>query len=109
DGYATLLSRKFSDKLDDEGIKLVDSIRSKTSRMGKLIDQLLNLSYLGKKELTMQLTDMNELVNAVIKDQLLLTIKKVEIKIDPLENAICDSTLIRQVWSNLISNAIKYS
>src|SRR5438105_15343514 len=59
DGYATLLSRKFSDKLDDEGIKLVDSIRSKTSRMGKLIDQLLNLSYLGKKELMMQLTNMN--------------------------------------------------
>lgn len=77
--------------------------------MGKLIDQLLNLSYLGKKELTEQLTDMNDLVNAVIKDQLLLTIKNIEIKISPLEEAVCDSTLIRQVWSNLISNAMKYS
>lgn len=109
DGYATVLSKKFSNKLDNEGMNLIESIRSKTSRMGKLIDQLLNLSYLGKKELNMQLTDMNELVNAVIKDQLLLAKMNVEIEINPLEQAMCDSTLMRQVWSNLISNAIKYS
>jgi signal transduction histidine kinase len=109
DGYATVLSKKFSHKLEDEGTKLLDSIKSKTSRMGKLIDELLNLSYLGKKELAMEFTDMNELVNSVVKEQLLLSIKQVEIKIGELNPVVCDSTLIRQVWSNLISNAIKYS
>ena len=109
DGYATVLSKKFSSKLDEEGTKLLDSIKNKASRMGRLIDQLLNLSYLGKKELTMQLTEMNELVKAVIKEQLILSEKDVDIKVGQLSHAVCDNTLIRQVWSNLISNAIKYS
>src|SRR5438105_6734204 len=59
DGYAAVLYKKLSEKIDSESAQLLDSIRSKTSRMGKLIDQLLNLSYLGKKELSVQLTDMN--------------------------------------------------
>src|SRR5205814_123251 len=61
------------------------------------------------KELTMQLADMNELVNGVIREQRMLSTKPVEIKIGELKPVVCDSTLIRQVWSNLISNAIKYS
>jgi two-component system sensor histidine kinase/response regulator len=52
---------------------------------------------------------MNAVVKTVIKEQLILATKPVEIKITNLDSAICDSTLIRQVWSNLISNAIKYS
>lgn len=109
DGYASMLSKKYSDSLDDSGIKLIDSIKSKIFRMGKLIDQLLNLAHLGKKELTVTFTDMNELVKAVIKEQLTVTVKNVEIKMQHLEDAFSDGLLIRQVWSNFISNAIKYS
>lgn len=109
DGYATVLSKKFSDKLDEEGAQLLGSIKARASRMGRLIDELLHLSYLGKKELTIQHTDMNTLMKAVVKEQLILTSKHVEIKTGNLEAAVCDNTLIRQVWSNLISNAIKYS
>jgi len=109
DGYASMLSKKHSDKLDDDGVNLINSIKTKISRMGKLIDQLLNLARLGKKELTVTFTDMNELVGAVIKEQRAVTSKNVEIKMQQLEDAFCDGLLIRQVWSNFISNAIKYS
>jgi two-component system sensor histidine kinase/response regulator len=57
----------------------------------------------------MEMVDMNAAVQAVVKEQLLLAAKPVEIAFKNLLPAMCDSTLIRQVWSNLISNAIKYS
>jgi signal transduction histidine kinase len=109
DGYASMLSKKHSDNLDDDGVKLIDSIKTKVSRMGKLIDQLLNLARLGKKELTVTFTDMNEVVRSVMKEQLAVTVNNVEIKMQQIEDAFCDGLLIRQVWSNIISNAIKYS
>lgn len=109
DGYAAILAQKSADKLDEEGNKIVTHIRSKARRMGTLIDELLNLSYLGRKELAMEPVDMNAVVRSVIKEQLTLTPGPVNIEIKELLTAVCDSILIRQVWSNLISNALKYS
>ena len=80
-----------------------------THRMGKLIDEILNLARLGRKELTKQNTDMNALVKTVIAEQTAISSKPVSFSIADLPGAVCDSTLIRQVWSNLVSNAIKYS
>jgi signal transduction histidine kinase len=109
DGYAAILSEKSAGKLDDEGNKILSHIRHKTKRMGKLIDELLNLSYQGRKELAVEIVDMDTTVRSVIREQLLLSHRPIDINIKTLLPAVCDSTLIRQVWSNLISNAIKYS
>ena len=84
-------------------------IRNKAKRMGTLIDELLNLSYLGRKELAVEIVDMGAAVKSVIKEQMVLNTHSVNIEVHDLLPALCDSTLIRQVWSNLISNAIKYS
>jgi len=109
DGYAAILGQRSAGALDDEGNKILNHIRLKAKRMGTLIDELLNLSYLGRKELSMELVDMDATVHATMKEQLLLAVKPVEFNIKKLPPAMCDNTLIRQVWSNLISNAIKYS
>jgi len=78
--------------------------------MGQLIDDLLAFSKLGRKEVTVSNINMKVLVKSV-KDDLLFDDKenKTEFKVDTLPPAKGDQSLIKQVWINLISNAIKYS
>jgi PAS domain S-box-containing protein len=109
DGYSELMISDYSQRLDQEGNRLLGIIKANVRKMGQLIDDLLNFSRLGRKELIFQLVDMNKMVDSVMSEQLFSIHKEYNIKIDRLEPAECDSHLIRQVWMNLISNAIKYS
>jgi PAS domain S-box-containing protein len=109
DGYTEMLVSDYLNKLDEEGKRMFAIITSNVRKMGQLIDDLLSLSQTGRKELTVHSTDMNGLVKSVIDDQLSLTDKKIDITVEKLLPAKCDSGLLQQVWSNLISNAIKYS
>lgn len=109
DGYADILTTDYKDKLDDEGNRILSIIKTNARRMGQLIDDLLNLSHVGRKELTRHVTDMNKLVSSVTREQLSYPGCRANIKQGHLEPAFCDSSLIRQVWINLLSNAIKYS
>ncbi len=109
DGYASILVSDSSGKLDEEGNRILGVIMSNAKRMGQLIDDLLNLSRLGRRELAMNKVDMNELLIPVLSELLSLNTRFPEINIARLDPADCDANLIRQVWGNLISNAIKYS
>jgi light-regulated signal transduction histidine kinase (bacteriophytochrome) len=78
--------------------------------MGRLIDDLLNFSRLGKLSLCRTQTDLNQLITEVVEEQLAsVPSDRVELKIGTLGSAHCDTNLMRQVFHNLISNAIKYS
>ncbi len=78
--------------------------------MGALIDDLLAFSRLGKKGIKTAEINMNLLAKTVADDFLLLEPEnKIDIKIRDLPMAEGDEALIKQVWVNLISNAIKYS
>jgi signal transduction histidine kinase len=109
DGYADVLLQKHSGAVDDDAKKILTKIQYRARRMRKLIDELLNLSYLGRKKLSVELVDMNAIVQTVINEQLMMKEKAVDIEVKQLGPAVCDSALIVQVWSNLLSNAIKYS
>lgn len=108
-GYAEILKTDNAAMLDDEGRRMLDIISQSASRMGLLIDDLLNFSRLGRKQLLVHHVDMNTLVHDILKDQAKFLSHISHISIDKLDNAYCDNSLIRQVWINLISNAIKYS
>ena len=108
-GYSDILRTEYHDKLDADGVRLISIIVNNTQRMGKLIDEILNLARFGRKELTKHNTDMNALLQLVISEQMAVTNKPIQFNIGTLSPAVCDSALIRQVWSNLVSNAIKYS
>jgi light-regulated signal transduction histidine kinase (bacteriophytochrome) len=109
DGYTEMLVSDYQKKLDEEAKRMFGIITGNVRKMGQLIDDLLNLSQTSRKELLLYPTDMNKLVQSVIDDQFSLNGNKAEIKIETLLPAKCDSGLLQQVWSNLISNAIKYS
>jgi len=109
DGYADILTSDYKDKLDEEGNRTLNIVKTNARRMGQLIDDLLNFSHTGRKELVVHLTDMNRLVKSVMDEQLSLNGNIATVKMEKLEPAQCDSSLLRQVWINLISNALKYS
>jgi PAS domain S-box-containing protein len=110
DGFADILVTDYGAKLDPEGIRILGVIVTNARRMGQLIDDLLDLSRLGRQEIIKSMVDMNKLVNSAIDEQLpLYENKQPNISCDQLLPASCDSGLMLQVWGNLISNALKYS
>jgi PAS domain S-box-containing protein len=110
DGFADILLSDHADKLDAEGRRTLGVITDNARRMGQLIDDLLNLSHLGRQEIVTTRVDMNRLLKLAIDQQLILhTGREPQITADPLLPASCDQNLLLQVWTNLLSNALKYS
>jgi light-regulated signal transduction histidine kinase (bacteriophytochrome) len=78
--------------------------------MGQLIDDLLNFSRMGREALYKAPVDLNHMVQSIISDlRKSDNIHTANIIINNLAPAYCDPALVKQVWINLISNAIKYS
>lgn len=109
-GYAGIIIDEYNDKLDEDAKRMLSNIIQNANRMGQLIDDLLNFSRLGRKELVMHVTDMNALATEIINEQLkLVSAEKYKIIKGDLGQAYCDNSLVRRVWQNLVSNAFKYS
>lgn len=110
DGYSKILQEDFGTKMDSEANRLLDIIRNNARRMGQLIDDLLDFSRLGRKELEKSTVDMHTLVTHVQQELMALEKnRKINFKINKLKEVNGDMRMMRQVWINLISNAIKYS
>lgn len=108
-GFASILSSDYGALLDEEGKKLLSSVQRNASRMGTLIDELLAFSKLGRKAIEKSRVDMNEMVRQILADVDPAARKKAQLLIHELPSAQADKILIGQVWTNLISNAFKYS
>lgn len=109
-GYSQILVEDYSSKLDEEGLRVMSIIINNAKKMGQLIDDLLEFSRLGRKEISRTLVNVNEQVK-IITDELidLEPKRKIDLKIHPLGTATIDAVMMRQVWINLIGNALKYS
>ncbi|MEP6474522.1 MAG: ATP-binding protein, partial [Gemmatimonadota bacterium] len=109
-GFSGMLLEDYSGVLDGEGIRLTHVVRDNALRMGELIDDLLAYSRLGRQRLSPQAVDMAALARAVTDDIMQLAPEgSVRPGIPALPPARGDATLLRQVWANLIGNALKYS
>lgn len=109
-GYSNILIEDYDDKLDAEGNRILNSIINNTTRMGQLIDDLLNFSRISRKDIIVQRIDMRSVVETCAAELLPDGLEeKYRIYIDDLPGAEADPAMIRQVWVNLIHNAIKYS
>jgi PAS domain S-box-containing protein len=107
DGYAQMLEEDYAAKLDHDGQRMLGVVRDNARRMGQLIDDLLAFARLGRQEPALQRIDMTRLAREVA-DELRGT-QPVAIELAELPPARADAALLRQVWANLIGNAIKYS
>lgn len=108
DGYARMLEEDYAARLDDEGRRLLAVVREEAVRMGRLIDDLLAFSRTGRLRLDPAPVDMAALAQEVIKD-LAPRYPDAVISIGDLPPAMGDRALLKQVWINLIGNALKYS
>lgn len=110
DGYTNILVEDYQSVLDEEGRRVCEVISTETRHMGQLIDDLLAFSRLSRAELHTVKMDMNELVRSSF-DELTLNDDKerIDFKVGNLPAAHGDGTLIRQVWMNLLANAIKFT
>jgi PAS domain S-box-containing protein len=109
-GYSNILLEEYQNRLDEEGRRLCNIINSSAAQMARLIDDLLSFSRIGRSNINLGLINMKALALSAF-DELTNTMKekKPEFKIGRLHEIFGDSSLIKIVWINLISNAIKYS
>jgi signal transduction histidine kinase len=109
-GFSKILVEEFGSTLAPDAQRYLHRIREGTSRMGQLIDDLLNLARIGRKELRRQVTGLNSVVREVISDLNPETEgRQVEWKVGSLPFVECDPSLMKQVMQNLLSNALKYT
>jgi PAS domain S-box-containing protein len=110
DGFSDILERRYADALGEEGRRLIKIIRSNCLRMGELIDDLLSFSRLGRKELMRSEIDMTALARSVLEDLLKTeTGRAIEVRLASLPPARGDAAMLRQVFFNLLSNALKFT
>ena len=108
DGYALMLAEDYGDRLDDEGRRLLKVVRASAERMGQLIDDLLRFSQIGRRPLALATLDMRALAGEVVAEATQLN-PLASIELGALPEVTGDRALLRQVWANLVGNAIKYS
>ena len=110
DGFSRILLEDYAPRLDANGKRVLDVIRSNTQNMGRLIDDLLAFSRLGRKQIEASPINMSDLADDAFQQlKLALTDQKIQFKLAPLPGTTGDPALIRQVFVNLLSNAAKYS
>jgi light-regulated signal transduction histidine kinase (bacteriophytochrome) len=109
-GFAEMLQQEAGDNLSDAGRKYLKLISDAARRMGTLIDDLLVFSRMGRASLRRTRVDMNELVAEVVREMAAdLQGRDIQWAIVPLPELSVDRAMFKQVWVNLISNAVKYT
>lgn len=109
-GYSSIIKNTYVAQLDADGQEMFDNVLKSTHNMGTLIDGLLNFSRLGRKGLNIDTINSEKLVTDIWTEQWVVAGQpEVQITIDALPNVMADEFLMRQLWYNLISNALKYS
>ncbi len=110
DGFSRILAEDYGTALDDEARRLIGVIRKNTQHMGQLIDDLLAFSRTSRQPLHPSKINMNDLAKAIYYE---LTDenqrKTITFKLHPLPQITGDASLLRQVWHNLLGNALKFS
>jgi light-regulated signal transduction histidine kinase (bacteriophytochrome) len=109
-GFTQILMDEYETHLDTEGKRICKIIQENSQRMGRLIDELLSFSRLSRSEMKYTSINMKELINTVYKE---LTEQEnannIDLSLGNIFDSQGDPDLLKQVWTNLIQNAIKYS
>jgi PAS domain S-box-containing protein len=110
DGFSRLVVEEFGKALPDEGKEFLQRVRKNATQMGQLIDDLLAFARLGRRSVLKHPVDTESIVRACLAElSKELEGRQVEISIGCLPCCAADPSLLKQVWTNLISNALKYT
>lgn len=109
-GFTEVLKDEYAGKIDEEGNRLLGIVMRNASQMGQLIDDLLDFSRIGRKDLTFSNINTQILVNEVIEElKTRETGRPIAFAVSDLPTVKGDLSMLKQVWINLVSNALKYT
>ena len=110
DGFSKIMAEKYLDKFDEEGKHILGMIRNNIKMMDQLINDLLALSHLNRKEINLNSVDIKQLVQSIF-NELLPGNSRLDLKMQDnnIPLAYADGVMIKQVFVNLLSNAIKFT
>ncbi|HEX3846565.1 MAG TPA: response regulator [Steroidobacteraceae bacterium] len=110
DSFAQILAEDFGERLGEEGRRIIDTIRGGSKKMDQLIVGLLEFSRAGRHQFDMALIDMTLLAQSAAAEAVAAHAGPTpKIEVGELPQVSGDVTVLRQVWCNLIGNALKYS
>ena len=110
DGFSAALLEDYPHKLDEQGVHYLQRIQEASRRMGQLIEDLLHLSRVTRREIHMAPINLSEIANDIVRDlQKQSKDKKIEIYVMENMYVQADSHLLRIALENLITNAFKFS
>lgn len=110
DGFSHILLEDYAGKLDDEGTRLLKVVRDNTNRMGQLIDDILQFSRTGRLALAFTEIDMERLAHEVVEELKPMFVGgELQFEIDAIPSCTGDRAMMRQVFMNLLSNALKFT
>lgn len=109
-GFSTILLDSYADRFDDEGARLLQRVIANVHRMDELVTDLLTFSRMSRVPVTKRTVAPGQMVREII-DELLAAYpdRRYDIRVGTLPPCSADSSLLRQVFVNLISNAFKYT
>jgi PAS domain S-box-containing protein len=109
-GFASILEEDYAGRLDEEAKRITGIIKKNTLKMGCLIDDLLSFSRIGRQQIVKSAIHSSQMVKEVIVESDEKNHNgQVKWQIATLPDIVADPNAIRQVWVNLIANAVKYS
>jgi PAS domain S-box-containing protein len=109
-GFAEIMLNEFGTQIPSEALRYLERIRNGAQRMGELIDDLLRFSRLSRQSMGHGEVDSFMLVQSVVDESAPQREgRQIDIRIGNLPACHGDAALLRQIWVNLISNAIKYT
>jgi two-component system, cell cycle sensor histidine kinase and response regulator CckA len=107
--YSNMLSERYANVLDVEGRRFLEIIQTKSAQMGRMIDDFMRLSRLRQAPLRVAPLDIDTMLREVVADLAQEHATAHRIVIDPLPGFEGDEGLIRQVWVNVLGNALKFT
>ena len=110
DGFSVILLEEHGSELGAEAKRLLQVIRKSAQEMGQLIDDLLSFSRFGRRQMEWSEVDMEGLARSVVEElQALEKEGRARVEVDSLPVAAGDRRMLRQVFVNLVANALKFS
>jgi PAS domain S-box-containing protein len=108
-GYSQFILEDYATGLDGEGKRLLGVICKEALRMGQLIDDLLAFSRVGRQHMQSTEVDMTALALSAFQGLITNLAKVPQLRLETLPPACGDQAMLRQVFVNLLDNAIKFS
>lgn len=109
DGFSLAIIEDYSDQLPEQGKKYLQFVRQGVQKMGRLIDDLLNLSRVSRTELRVQPVDLTKIAEEVASDLNGEGVRKVEFAAEATPQVVGDAGMLRAMMTNLLTNAWKFT